>query len=42
MKCKGCVILLVLRLSGYDNSGDVSLVWVTREMQCQGGLPRET
>ena len=37
-RCRGCVILLVLILSALDNSGDVSLIWVTREMQS----PRET
>ena len=28
--------------SGLDDSGDVSLIWVTREMQSPDGLPRET
>ena len=39
---RGCVILFLKRLSGLDDSGDVSLIWVTREIQSPGCLSRET
>ena len=29
---RGCVISFVMRLSGFVNSRDVSLIWITREM----------
>ena len=39
---RGCVTKFIKRLCGLDNSGDVGVIWVPREMQCAGGLPRET
>ena len=39
---RGCVIQFQKRLYGLDPSGDVGMIWVTREMQSSGGLPRET
>ena len=39
---RGCVNLFLKRLCDLDNSGDVGVIWFPREMQCAGGLPRET
>ena len=39
---RGCVIQFQKRSYGLDPSGDVGMIWVTREMQSPVGLSRET
>ena len=38
----GCVIFFFVTIVWFGNSGEVCLIWVSRETLCPGGLPRET